>query len=203
MTGPYGIFTQEDARRIHNAVLGGGYNQPALDIARDKTIHNSMYYVILKENLDAATNPKTGYKQAEGRVVRYTRPMSGTSLAMDEADVDTVIEITNRYKNFSAVKNDVILVARNGSEWSPVNIGSTDIEGKLDGSLAKATNYGSAPATATLSIWEKNETTGYLVDSGRNETVVNRMINAGPFASGTIVYARWMNGEWRVYAADC
>lgn len=124
MTGPYGIFSQEDARRIHNAVLGGGYKQPALDIARDKTIHNLLYYVVLKEDLPEATDPGTGYTQAEGQILRYTQPLSSTSFDMEMANADTKIKVTNRYVNFSALQNDLLLVIRNGSEWSPMTSGA-------------------------------------------------------------------------------
>lgn len=123
MTGPYGIFSQEDARRIHDAVLRGGYSQPPQDIARYNTIHNLLYYVVLKEDLYAADDPMTGYKQAKAQIVRYTQPMSGQSLDMEMAGDDTTVTITNRYTNFSALQYDLILVIRNLSEWSPVNAG--------------------------------------------------------------------------------
>jgi hypothetical protein len=76
-----------------------------------------------------------------------------------------------------------------------------DISGKLDGDLAAANDFGTSPATATMSVWDK-DTSGNMVDTGRNETVVNRFIRIS-LPSTTIVQARWINGEWRVYAADC
>ena len=76
-----------------------------------------------------------------------------------------------------------------------------DISGKLDGDLAAASSFGSSPATATMSVWDK-DTSGNMVDTGRNETVVNRFERIS-LVSGTIVQARWINGEWRIYAADC
>ena len=76
-----------------------------------------------------------------------------------------------------------------------------DISGKLDGDLAPASDFGTGPATATMSVWDK-DTNGNMVDTGRNETVVNRFLRISLPAT-TIVQARWLNGEWRVYAADC
>ena len=77
-----------------------------------------------------------------------------------------------------------------------------NIIGKLDGDLVAATNFGTAPSTATLSVWTKNSS-GNLVDSGRNETVVNRFLYLGTISSGTIVKAEWLEGEWQPYAIDC
>ncbi len=76
-----------------------------------------------------------------------------------------------------------------------------DISGKLDGDLAAASSFGSSPATATMSVWGK-DSSGNMVDTGRNETVVNRFERIS-IPTGTIVQARWIDGEWRVYAADC
>ena len=76
-----------------------------------------------------------------------------------------------------------------------------DISGKLDGDLAAATDFGTAPATATMSVWDK-DTNGNMVDTGRNETVVNRFLRIS-VPTGTIVEAKWLNGEWRLAAADC
>ena len=76
-----------------------------------------------------------------------------------------------------------------------------DISGKLDGDLAPASDFGTAPATATMSVWDK-DTNGNMVDTGRNETVVNRFLRIS-VPTGTIVEAKWLNGEWRLAAADC
>lgn len=76
-----------------------------------------------------------------------------------------------------------------------------NISGKLDGDLAQATSFGTSPSTATMSVWGK-DASGNMVDTGRNETVVNRFERIG-LTSGAIVHAEWIDGEWRVYAADC
>ena len=76
-----------------------------------------------------------------------------------------------------------------------------DISGKLDGDLAAATDFSTTPATATMSVWDK-DTNGNMVDTGRNETVVNRFLRIS-VPTGTIVEAKWLNGEWRLAAADC
>ena len=40
-----------------------------------------------------------------------------------------------------------------------------DISGKLDGDLAPASDFGTGPATATMSVWDK-DTAGNMVDTG-------------------------------------
>lgn len=78
----------------------------------------------------------------------------------------------------------------------------TEICGKLDGPLAPAVAFATAPGTATMSVWIKN-ISGDLEDSGRNETVVTRLMNLETLATSTIVYAMWIEGEWTVFMADC
>lgn len=76
-----------------------------------------------------------------------------------------------------------------------------DISGKLDTALAPASSFGTAPSTATMSVWGR-DANGDMVDTGRNETVVNRFERIS-VAADTIVEARWIDGEWRLMAADC
>jgi hypothetical protein len=76
-----------------------------------------------------------------------------------------------------------------------------DLSGKLAGNLAKATSFSTTPGTATVNIWGK-DTNGNMIDTGRTETVVNRMEHIEGF-TGDIVYCRWMDGEWRLVSLDC
>jgi hypothetical protein len=75
-----GIYSESDAREIHKRVLGHALPLQDLDQARQHTLHNMLYYALLTENLDAATDPETGYTSAECRVLRYVQPVSATSL---------------------------------------------------------------------------------------------------------------------------
>ena len=124
MTGPLGAYSYDDAREIHRRVLGSRQSHAVLDNTRDKTIHNLLYYVLLTEDLAAATNETTGYTQAQGRIIRYVQPTSATSLNMESStSAQGLITVTNRYTTFSAGMDDLILVIRNGAEWSPVTSG--------------------------------------------------------------------------------
>jgi hypothetical protein len=121
MTGPLGAYNYEDAREIHRRVLGSRQSQAVFDNTRDKTIHNLLYYVLLTEDLAAASNPLTGYTTAVGRIIRYVQPTSATSLDMESSStVQGLIDVTNRYTTFSASEGDLLLILRNGAEWSPV-----------------------------------------------------------------------------------
>jgi len=124
MTGPLGLYNYDDAREIHRRVLGSRQSQAVFDNTRDKTIHNLLYYVLLTEDLAAASNPITGYTTAVGRIIRYVQPTSATSLNMESStSAQGLINVTNRYETFSASSGDLLLVVRNGAEWSPVNAG--------------------------------------------------------------------------------
>lgn len=75
------------------------------------------------------------------------------------------------------------------------------LQGKLDSTLAAATEFADDPSTATMSVWQKNSS-GDMEDSGDNITVVNRFIHIS-VASGSVVKAEWIDNEWQLYAADC
>ena len=123
MTGPLGAYSYDDAREIHRRVLGSRQSHAVLDNTRDKTIHNLLYYVLLTEDLAAASNPLTGYTTAVGRIIRYVQPTSATSLDMEEStSAQGLINVTNRYETFSATSGDLLLILRNGAEWSPVTV---------------------------------------------------------------------------------
>jgi hypothetical protein len=125
MNNNIGAFTVGDARHIHKEIFGTRMSQPPMDNTRDKTIHNLLYYALLLEDLIAATNPLTGYTQAQIRVIRYVQPGDGVTLNMEESTTTTgIVQVTNRFESFSASAGDLLLVIRHGSEWSPVNTGS-------------------------------------------------------------------------------
>ena len=76
------------------------------------------------------------------------------------------------------------------------------ITGKLDGDLVAAIDFANTPATAILSKWARGSD-GIMYDTGENIDVVNRFENTETLTTGTIVQCEWIDGEWRVYAADC
>jgi hypothetical protein len=75
------------------------------------------------------------------------------------------------------------------------------VSGILNSELVSATSFASSPATATMAVWQK-DTSGNMVDSGQDIAVVNRMLKIS-LPAGTIAQAEWIDGEWRIYAADC
>ncbi len=140
-----GGYTVDDATEIKRRVLGLANSQKMLDGKKQLTVQNQQYYVKLLEPLDAATNPETGYTQANARILRYVQPVDPNSLDMEEAvDVGTVLKITNRYSSFSANIGDLLLVIRNVSEWSPVNAtgGTTMKHGLVTECLGGGYYYG-------------------------------------------------------------
>lgn len=73
----------------------------------------------------------------------------------------------------------------------------------LDGTLSPAT-AGAAlttPSTATASVYYC-DSSGDLVDSGRNITVTNYFEHIEVLA-GTLAIATWTAGHWRLTSADC
>jgi hypothetical protein len=157
MNLPIGVYRPDDAREIHRRVLGPMATQPALDNTRDKTIHNFLYYALLLEDLTAATDPLTGYTQADIRVIRYVQPGDGVTLNMESSTTSTgIVKVTNRFESFSASAGDLLLVIRNGSEWSPVNTGSGGGETiwfTIDEVLCPETDYVAETTLVATATW--------------------------------------------------
>ena len=109
-----GGFSLEDAQQIHRLVLGkSAVQKPSTG---KSTVFNRAYYARLTADLPAATDPLTGYTQAEATVLRYL----GTSIdSLDMEETTETIIVTNRSTSYSASENDVIQVDRLGSEWAP------------------------------------------------------------------------------------
>lgn len=121
MTNPLGGYSYEDAKLIHERVLGQRYNQKPLDAARHQTVESKVYYARLTEDLAAATDPLTGYTQAQARIIRYTQPGDGESLDMEDgATTASLITVTNRSESFSGTTGDLVTVLRMGAEWALV-----------------------------------------------------------------------------------
>jgi len=116
-----GGYTFDDATEIKRRVLGLSNSQKMLDGKKQLTVQNQQYYVKLLEPLDAATNPETGYTQANARILRYVQPVDPNSLDMEESGTGghEILKITNRSTAFSAAIGETIRVDRMGSEWSP------------------------------------------------------------------------------------
>ena len=202
MNNNLGVFTVDDARHIHKEIFGTRMSQPPMDNTRDKTIHNLLYYALLLEDLTAATDPLTGYTQAQIRVIRYVQPGDGVTLNMEESTTTTgIVQVTNRLTSFSASAGDLLLVIRHGSEWSPVNSGGRRHQVIFETDLAAAVNTKRDPSTATARILRR-ETNGDLTSTCDSITVTNRFMNIS-IDSGTYAKVEWLDGEWQPYAADC
>lgn len=76
-----------------------------------------------------------------------------------------------------------------------------DLTVVLDVALSAATNALTSPATATASVLTR-DANGNLTDAGYNITVYNRFENIS-LDQYTIGVATWLDGEWRMVAADC
>lgn len=119
-------YREDDAREIHRRVMGIQAGQPALDTARNQTVRNRWYYCILTEDLDAADDAETGYKQAQVRILRYVQPVDPATLNMEQSTTSNGLEtVTNRFTTFSAKTGDVLLIVWTGSEFSPVTVSNS------------------------------------------------------------------------------
>lgn len=159
-----GVFSPEDARKIHAKVLGISNQQPPLVGSQMQQVQNLLYYVLLTEDLAAAADAETGYSQAEGRVLRYVQPVDASTLDMEQSTTSQgLITVTNRFTSFSAVSGDLLLVIRNQAEYSPVNVVSSSQkhaqvvrclgDGYYTVQIANTTSF-DLPGTGTFGIIE-------------------------------------------------
>lgn len=199
MTLSIGALSVDNTREVYRRVMGLSAPQPALDNARNQTIHNLIYYLLLEEDLDPAENPTDGYTQAIGRIIRYVQPISASNLNMESStSVEGLITVTNRYDSFSASEGDLLMVIRNGSEWSPVTAGNASqrhaiILGCLGGGyysakfveppmfvLPSETGTGSGSGGSDCDICDT------LIDRNEENTGTGTGGNVGPVSCGSL-----------------
>lgn len=201
---PLGIFGEDDAREMHRQVLGQQSSQPAFDVARNQTIHNMLYYALLLEDLDPATDPLTGYTQANVRVIRYVQPMVANSLDMEESlSSEGIVRLTNRFTTFSAKSGDLLMVIRNASEWAPVNVASSVSQkharitaclgnGYYSATLPESVVFSLPPLTGTgtatgTGSGQTNECEPCQWITGENLPGTGTAGNVGPVSCGSVV----------------
>ena len=196
-------FTPEDAERIHDIVLGGASHQSDTDISRQRSVHNSHYFVKMLADLPSAENALTGQTEAQALILRYVQPVDPSSLNMEECpdQVDTKLTVTNRSVAFSAYTDQVLLVVRVGSEWTPLNSIGNHLQCILEETLYAAVDTFTDPSTARACVLRRNDI-GNLVFTGQMITVTNRLEYVSIDAD-TYIRVEWLDGEWHPYVADC
>ena len=199
----YGIYTEQTARKIHNAVLGDESVAPSEIYSED--YEPVWFYAKLTETLlypdPAESKPEeTGYTTATANVVKYTTDT--TSWDREEVTTENQeITITNRNPLIFAAKGDYLWVTFRDAEFVPLGMVRGEVDGILTGELAAATSTLTSPGTATFKILHPNSS-GNLVLTDWVETITNRYENID-LQSGTYITAKRMNGEWRLSGADC
>jgi hypothetical protein len=117
----FGAFSYDDALEIKRRVLNSSSSQKPFDEARKMLGQADKYYVRLDQDLAQATNPLTGYTQAEARPVRYVPGQDSLDMDIVEDASNPPIIVTNRSESFSASLGNVIQVHRVNSEWAPIH----------------------------------------------------------------------------------
>lgn len=120
MSRQLGVFSVEAAGEIHRRVLGNFSPQKPIEGQKQRLLPAREYYVKLLENLAAADDPLTGYKQADAVFLRYKQPIEDT-LSMEESPENTPLIVTNRSTSYTAISGSILQVKRIGAEWAPVH----------------------------------------------------------------------------------
>lgn len=141
-----GVYTPADAREIKRRVLSSDYTQKS---PFDFTERNKLgwHYVILKEDLSPATNPLTGYTQANAAVLMYLE--TADTLDMEEVEgEENYIRLTNRSPFISGSVGDVALVRWKIKEWAVIWCNSSALRHGLVRS-----NLGCGYYVIELGVW--------------------------------------------------
>ncbi len=113
-----GVYSPEDARSIRNIVLGGPRTDK-MGTEFNERFKLKWHYVIMKEELAAASEPLAGYTQATGAVLMYKEHQD--DLEMEEVvGQQFYLTITNRSPTNTAAIGDVVLVRWIIKEWVPI-----------------------------------------------------------------------------------
>ena len=198
----YGVYTKETADAIYSWYKSQ-VRHTADPISPGAKWVPIWYFVRLVEDLDAATDPETGYTQALANVVKYTNTVD--NLDRSEVAVDELrIKVTNRSTSFSGVIGDYFWVVKphDVAEFIPlVPAGGSRVQVTLDEDLFAPPDWTKSTKSAVCTVWEKNSS-GRMVNSGKKIVVVNRFENI-EVEAGTIAKAEPIDGEWQLYAVDC
>ena len=105
----YGVYTKETADAIYQ-----WYKSQVRNVGDNPSKANwvdTWYFVKLVEDLNAATDPETGYTQALANAIKYTN--SDDSLDRSELTTEELqITVTNRSTSFSGKEGDYLWVVK-------------------------------------------------------------------------------------------
>ena len=113
-----GVMSPDDTRLVKKRVLGN--NRRSSDLPNHTGLHDlGWHYCILKEDLAAASNPLTGYTQAQAKVIFYQEGISTLDM-VEISNTSRDITITNRSTKHSASTGDLFLTRFVLREWAPI-----------------------------------------------------------------------------------
>jgi len=114
-TTAIGGMSPDDTRLVKKRVLGNNRKSSVLPSHQER-FKQEWHYCILLEDLEPASNPLTGYTQAEAKIIFYLKG----DVSLDMIEVEENITITNRSLTNSASIGDVLLSKFIIKEWAPV-----------------------------------------------------------------------------------
>ncbi len=171
-----GAMSPDDTRLVKRRVLGNNRSLPNLQ-SYDDQYKKGWHYVILLEDLDIASNPLTGYTQAQAKVIFYVE----NTVTLDMVETTKEITITNRSPRYSASAGDIVLTRYIIKEYTPIWASGG---GTLRHGIVRSVD-GCGYYTIELGTWSGNRNTsgeGIGSDSSgidRNCNICYDIVNAG------------------------
>lgn len=163
-----GAMSPDDTRLVKKRVLGNNRSLPRLQMYEDQ-YKKGWHYVILLENIAAASNPLTGYTQAQAKIIFYVE----NTVTLDMVETTKEITITNRSTTYSASAGDVLLTRYIIKEYAPIWASSG---GTLRHGIVRSVD-GCGYYTIELGTWTGNRNTsgvGIGSDSDSSSSGIDR-----------------------------
>jgi hypothetical protein len=115
MTQEFGVYDPATAKEIKRRVMGDDRVSPNdYSTARDQRSENR-YYAVLTAALPAASNPLTGSRSVNVRLIKDSVYEEGT-MELVEGD-QGLLTVKHRFEYISAPKGTLVVVDRVQAEW--------------------------------------------------------------------------------------
>ena len=127
----FGILPSEEMREIRRRVLSN--NREAYAYLQANQIPSEEFYAVLNADLVAATNPRTGYTNADVRILGYSDITTNRNIGYQSGSYG-LVNVINRSESLSGARGTLCLVRRILAEYAFIWVDceiSTDLLGSL------------------------------------------------------------------------
>lgn len=127
----YGLLPSEEMREIRRRVLSN--NRDSRTNYYEYSEPSDEFYGVLNADLAAATNPRTGYTNADVRILKYSSITTNRNLGYQSGSYG-LVNVINRSESLSGARGTLCLIRRILEEYAFIWV-DCEISSDLLGSL--------------------------------------------------------------------